>query len=244
MMKRWLSLFTGVVVAGLVWLVYSHRAPEHSAALSARELAMRGLAERLAQSGEYKHVLVVGNPFAPAGKLTREMRDMEEAGLRGLKVGLGAKIPFTVAWPELKPGVLENPRAVFIDPETTTPLSYLVAPDAFDKLAQQHADCDVIVSLIGLPAELSHVHCWLEASGPKFALLLPDLRIIGDRKAIRTSLESGKLIAFVAAKPGASVKPPDKAEDWHAQFEPQFVLITRENFEAMLRAYPQLFPAN
>jgi len=244
-MRRRLILMLAVAGAvGLGWLVLSRRPPEHGAALSARELAMRGLAEHLVQSSQGKRILVVANPFGPAGKLTREMRGMEEAGLRGLKVGLGAKIPFTVTWPELKPGVLENPRAVFIDPETTTPLSYLVMPDAFDKLAQQYADCDVIISLIGLPAELSRVRCWQDASGPKFALLLPDLRVIGNRAAIRTSLESGKLKAFVAARPGAAVKAAGGADDWHTEFQQQFVLVWHENFEAMLRDYPQLFPPN
>jgi hypothetical protein len=244
-MKRWVSfVFGAIVVAGLAWLIQSHRTPEHNLALSARELATRGLGQQLAQSGQCKRVLVVANPFAPAGKLTREMRDMEEAGLRGLKAGLGDKVSVEVAWPELKPGVLENPRAVFIDPETTTPLSYLVAPDAFDKLAQQHTGCDIIVSLIGLPAELSRVRCWQDANGPKFALLLPDLRVVGDRATVRASLESRKLMAFVMAKPGVAVKVAAKAEDWHSEFDRQFVLITRENFEVLLRAYPQLFPTN
>jgi len=243
--KRWLIVVLVAASAlALVGLILSRRAPEHNAALSARELATRRLAEYLAQSGQCKQILVVANPFVPAGKLTREMKDMEESGLRGLKAGFGTKIPFTVAWPELKPGVLENPRAVFIDPETTTPLSYLVATDAFDKLMQLHLDCDAVVSLIGLPAEMARVRCWQNAVGPKFALLLPDLRVIGDRAAVRASLESGKLMAFVAAKPGALATTVGDAKDWHKEFDHQFILVARENFEAVLRDYPQLFPGN
>ena len=245
MIKRILIALAVIgITGGLAWIILTRRAPEHGAALSARELAARALAEQLAQSGKGKRVLVVANPFEPAGKLTREMRDMQEAGLRGLKAGLGQKIPFAIAWPELRPGVLENPRSVFIDPETTTPLSYLVTSDAFDHLAQQHADCDVVFSLIGLPAELSRVRCWQDAAGPGFALLLPDLRIIGNRAAVRASLESGKLIAFVAARPNATPTSAGAASDWRAAFEQQFVLVTRENVEAMVRAFPQLFPAN
>jgi hypothetical protein len=220
----------------LAWLFLIRRPPEQQGALAARELATRAI--------EAKRVLVIANPFTQLGKLPRKMRDMEEAGLLGVKAGVGGRIQVQTVWPELKPGVAENPRAVFIDPETTTPLSYLVTTDAFDKLTQQHADCDVIVSLIGLPADLARVECWQKAGGPKFALLLPDLRIIGDRAAIRHSFDFGKLVAFVAARPDAPTAPPAASPDWHAEFERRFVLVKRENLEAMIRNFPKLFPAN
>ena len=101
-----------------------------------------------------------------------------------------------------------------------------------------------MISLIGLPAELSRVHCWQTAGGVRFALLLPDVRLIGDRAAIRASLESGKLIAFVAARPGSVSPSAGHGTEWHEQFDQQFVLVTRENLAARVRAYPRLFPAN
>jgi len=244
-MKQFLvSLLALSLLGGLIWLVGFRRSPEHAGAVDMREIATRGLAGHLAKSGQGKRVLVIANPFAKHGKLSREMQDMESAGLRGLEAGFGSRSQFIVAWPELKPGVLENPRAVFIDPETTTPLSYLVADDAFDKLAQQHADCDVIVSLIGLPANLTRVRCWQNNSGPKFALLLPDLRIIGDRAAVRHSFEAGKLLAFVAAKPAPQSASVAAHSDWQAAFDERIVLVQRHNFDALLRQYPQLFPTN
>jgi len=242
-MKGWLTglVFVGVVVVAL-WLLFGRSSAEHRGAQHARELATRALAEKVLATGSAKRVLIVANPFAPAGKLNREMQAMEDAGLRGLTAAFSPKVASVIAVPELKPGVIEDPRSVFIDPETTTPLSYLVTTDAFDRLTQQHADCDVVVSLIGLPADLARVQCWQNPGGPKFVLLLPDLRHIGNRAALRRCFESGKLLAFVAARPNAPATAG--AGDWHAEFERQFVLVTRDNLDAMLAAHPQVFPPN
>ena len=104
------------LVGVLAWLTLFRRSPEQQGALATRELATRALAEYLVAKLGSKHLLVIANPFTQLGKLPREMRDMEEAGLRGLKAGMGPKAQLQTAWPELKPGVAENPRAVFIDP--------------------------------------------------------------------------------------------------------------------------------
>ena len=245
-MKRALTLVAVIVaVIGCAWFVWLRPSAPQRDALHTREIATRGLAEHLARVFPGRRALVISNPFTQQSNLPREMRDMEEAGLRGLKQGFGDKVSLgAVAFPALRPEAKDNPRAVFIDAETTTPLSYLVADDAFDKLARQYPDCDLIVSLIGLPANLRSVQCWQNQDGPKFALLLPDLRVIGDRAAVRRSLESGKLVAFVLAKPSAAGTKQLSTGEFKTDFERLFLLVTRENAEASVRTFPQLFPAN
>lgn len=245
-MKRALTLLAvAAAVIGGLWLIWLRPSAPQRDALHSREVATRGLAEHLARTSAGRRALVISNPFTQQSNLPREMRDMEEAGLRGLKQGFGSKVSLgAVAFPELKPEAKVNPRAVFIDPETTTPLSYLVADDAFDKLVRQHPDCDLIVSLIGLPGNLRSVQCWQNPDGPKFALLLPDLRVIGNGAAVRRALKSGKLAAFVMVKPPASEPPPAVAGEFAPEFAKHFVLVTRENAEQWMRTYPQLFPAN
>jgi len=244
--KRALILIAGIAaVIGCAWFAWLRPSAPQRDALQTREIATRGLAEHLARVFPGRRALVISNPFTQQSNLPREMRDMEDAGLRGLKQGFGDKVSLgAVAFPALKPEAKDNPRAVFIDPETTTPLSYLVADDAFNKLAQQYPDCDLIVSLIGLPTNLRSVQCWQNQDGPKFALLLPDLRVIGDRAAVRRSLESGKLVAFVLAKPSAAGTKQLSTGEFKTDFERLFLLVTRENAEASVRTFPQLFPAN
>ena len=124
---------------------------------------------------------------------------------------------------------------------TTTPLSFMVAEGSFDKIANEHPGCEIIVSLIGLPADLEQLKIWEPTDPHCFAMLLPDLRIVGDLPAVRRAIEAKKIIAFVLNKHGA---PPEQASftgSWKTEFDRRFLLVTSENFDEMVRQYPQLF---
>ena len=240
--RLWLIVGGVLLAVGVAWW-QPHR-PQREA-LQVRELATRGLAEHLARNFAGHQALVISNPYTQRSDLPRAMREMEDAGLRGLKQGFGSKVSAAaIAFPELKAEAKENPRAVYIDPESTTPLSFLVAEDAFDNLAKQNSGCDLIVSLIGLPVNLQRVNCWQDPAAPKFALLLPDLRVIGNRAAIRQAMQSGKLAAFVLARPGAPETPPAADAAFTAEFEKRFVLVTPEVVDQAMQVFPQLFPGN
>ena len=92
-------------------------------------------------------------------------------------------------------------------------------------------------------SEVSHFFS-ASLSRSKFALLLPDLRIIGNNVALRSAMHSGKLAAFVLARPGAPETQPAPDGGFAAEFEKRFVLVTPENVDQAMRTYPQLFPAN
>jgi hypothetical protein len=126
-----------------------------------------------------------------------------------------------------------------MDPATTTPLSYIVAEDALDKITRQHPQAEILVSLIGLPIDVLRTETW--KTERKFALLLPDLRMLGDQSAIRMAFQSGKIAAIVLNKPGA---PPDDqplGRDAKMEFDLRFLLVTPENVDQCLKAYPRLF---
>ncbi|MCI0747329.1 MAG: hypothetical protein L0Y58_18140 [Verrucomicrobia subdivision 3 bacterium] len=239
-MKRslWIIiLLLAVIGVGATWWLL--RSSPHDEALAARELATRKLAEYLARKFPGHRAIVVSNPFTQRDGVAREILAMEKAGVAGVRAGLGRRARVeAVVFPELKPEAQLDPRAVFIDAETTTPLSYLVAEDAFDKLISQHPNCDVVISLVGLPARLDRVRCWTDER-PKFALLLPDLRPVGNTAAVKQAVVSGKLAAFVLYR-------PDTAElskvAGPLRFEDRFLLVTAENIEQILTDYPQLFP--
>ena len=194
------------------------RNDEQSAAFRSRRAAARTMAEYLARKFPGPRVVVISNPFTQFGASPDTIK-MEQAGIEGLREGFGKKATVKVVVPELKPAARSDPRSLLVDPTTPNPLSYLVIEDSFDKLA---TDCDVVVSLIGLPAALDRVQCWQKAGKPAFALLLPDLRIIGD---VRAPLKTGKLAAFAMLKP--------KTKD-------EFLLVTPENVDDLGGQYPGL----
>jgi hypothetical protein len=237
-------LLLGVAVlalaAGVMWFVRS-RNPDR-ATWRTRELATWGLARAVAAQYPGKSVLIVSNPFTRRPGATPEVRAQEEAGLRGLREGFGAATPATnVVFPELKPGALEHPGSIEIDAATTTPLSYLMAPEAFDNLSRAHPECEVIVSLVGLPADLEPVQVWRAPGPPSFALLLPDLRPVGDAAAILRAVKSGKLAAFVLPRPGAPAEQTALGRDRDREFERRFLLVTSNTVDRVFAEFPRLF---
>ena len=235
----------GVALVCLVALGFSGRfllRPKPQAnAERVREIATRGLAAYLAQTQPGRRVLVFSNPFAREPKSATAIVKMEEAGIRGLEEGWKGKLTVAaIVQPELKAGARENPQAFIADPETATPLSYLVAPDAFDNQAKLHAGCELVVSLIGLPAELERCEIWIRPGLPAFALLLPDPGVIGGVQAVRSAVTSGKLLAFVLRRPGAPSDSEPVTGDSLAEFQKRFVLVNRDNFEDVAKTSPEL----
>ncbi len=228
-------ILVAVLCAGLgVWFFLK---PDSSrSALHSRELATRVLAEYLARTFPNEKLLVVSNPFTKK-KGPRHVVLFEEAGVRGLQKGFGEN-KVTVAFPELQPGALENPHAIQIPAETTTPVAFLMAEGAFDALAQKYSDCKVMVSLIGLPPDLSKLQLWSRPDGPKLAFLLPDLWMLGDKQAVVAAFKTGKITAVVLNKPGVSLEQLGASV---ADFSQRYLLITPDNIEQTVANYPQLF---
>ena len=234
-------VFLVLVGAGFVAWHLSRPDPVGNA-LRARELATRGLAEHLARTYPGKRVLVVSNPFTQQDGAAKEIVQMDEAGIRGLREGFGDKIKIAaVAFPELKPGALENPQALLAEVETTTPLSHLVSTNAFDRLAKEHLDCEIIVSLIGLPLDVERCETWKASDTTKFALLLPDFRGIASAAKVQQAVSSGKLPAFVLAKYGVQDEDSSLSGDFKAEFEKRFILVTGENIDHIIQTRPELF---
>ena len=228
-MKRAFGVGVGIVLAiGAATVWYFNRGDEQAAAFRSRQSATRMLAEYLAKKFPQGNIVVVSNPFTQTNA-PPEIMEMEQAGISGLREGFGKGRALKVVLPDLKPMARTDPRSLLTDPETPTPLSYLVAEDSFDKLV---TDADVVVSLIGLPAELDQVVSWHKTGKPPFALLLPDLRMIGNSAAVRTAMKNGKLAAFVIAN-------PDRQNAQKA-----FLLVTPENLETLMEQYPALLPQN
>lgn len=240
-MKRTLVLLLLLVafVGGLVYQLFLKPTPQGSA-LRAREIATRGLADYLAAHHAGQRALVVSNPFTQRKDANPAIFDTEEAGLRGLREGLAGKVASIIVWPELKPEALADPRALIAGRETVTPLSYCVTTDAFDKLTRTHPDCTLIISLVGLPAELDRCEAWNRIGAPKFALLLPDLSIVGDASAVEAAFKSGKLLACVLRKPGGLADHAPGHGSFKIEFEQRFVLLTAENAGPLLEANPGL----
>lgn len=210
------------------------------ASLGHREVATQFLGEYLATHYSGKKAVVLSNPFSTQPGQPREVYQYEKAGLRGLRRGLGNSVMIEqIAYPEIRPAFFNDRRSVPIDPATTTPLSYIVAEDALDKISRQHPQAEIFVSLIGLPINVLQTETW--KTGKKFALLLPDLHMLGGQSSIRAAFQSGKIAAIVLNKPGAPSDNQPLGRDPKMEFALRFLLVTPENVDQCLKAYPRLF---
>jgi hypothetical protein len=222
--KRYILLTSGLaVVAAAVVAFLARSSGPKSAALAGRQQAMEMLGARIAKLRPECKVLVLSNPFTKNSAYLNEKSQYERAGLRGLRKGLGSRSPVKIVFPEIRPEYFTNPGSVMIPPDSRTPLSFLMRPASVDELAEAHPECKVIVSLIGLPAEVDGLKIWNEQDARCFALLLPDLRLLGAPAKAVEAFQRGKLLAAVV--------------DDCQSGEP--LIVTRENVEEVLRLQPK-----
>src|SRR5688572_20348545 len=120
--------FVSILILG--WVAFSTGCTD-SAPLSDRELATTVLAQESAKAVRPKKVLVISNPFSQQPGSPEQVYDFEKAGIAGLQEGFGKDVKIDIVFPQLKPEVLKDPRSVQVDPQTTTPLSFLVGEQAF-----------------------------------------------------------------------------------------------------------------
>lgn len=207
-----------------------------------RSLATWGLADYLARTRPGAKVLVLSNPFATRQNMEKSVVEQELAGIEGLKSGFNGKMDSVkVVYPELLADAFASPQSLIPDSSVTTPLSFLMTPEALSRLRQEHPDHDLWVSLIGLPVGISNQEVWKMDNGPTFALLLPDLRVIGGVKDVKNAVRSGKLVAFVLTKQGKMFDTRSIGQDLRREFDDRYLLVTAENVEAIVEEYPELF---
>jgi len=210
-----------VVAIGAIVFLAPPSGPR-GAALATRQHAMEMLGARIAKLQPEGQVLVLANPFSQESGYFNEKSQYDRAALRGLRKGLGGRSPVKVVFPEIRPEYFANPQSVIIPPDSRTPLSFLVRPGSVDQLAAAHPECRVIVSLIGLPAGVNRLKVWQENDPRCFALLLPDLGLLGPPAKAVEGFERGKLLAAVV-------------EDLLSG-DP--LVVTRENVADVLRRQP------
>ncbi len=221
-------VFAVLILAGGVLLWIRHKRP----AISEREYATHLLAEHLKIAVKPRSVLVIGNPFTDLPNYSGQAKEFERAGIAGLKEGFGALIQVKVAHPAIKPSVLADPTSVHIDSRSPTPLSFIIESSAFDDVLKANSDCDLAVSLIGLPVNLSSMETWNKSGPPRFALLLPDWRIIGDPGGIQQAFSCGKLVGAVIVQPGTMER---------TDFKNRYLIVSSNNVADLIGRSPQIF---
>jgi hypothetical protein len=240
MKKRALSFVALGVLIAVGWLLIKGPNKEQRQALVQREAATFVLGKFLASKYPAEKILIASNPFTQLSGRPREIYQFENAGIDGFKKGLGQKIAFKVVFPELRPGAAEHPETLYVDPQSKTPLSFLVSGDAFDKLFAANKEFHICATLIGLPSSLAGAESWQNPK-LKYALLLPDWGLFGNPQAIRNAFRSEKIAAGVVNRPDAPAESKSAGLDYQRIFDEHFLLITAANCDELMNRYRKLF---
>ncbi len=162
---------------------------------------------------------------------------MTTAQMNGLEEGMGGAA--TIAQEaELSSGMEEmggpDMPGPMMDPGA------MLTAEKFDQLIEDHDNCNVVVSLVGLPYDLKEMKYWENAvedpeSVPR--LVLVNAHIYELRKAI----ESGLITIVLQNKPEIYDWKAPVPEDESVAFSNRFIIITPENVKEIAAKYPQLF---
>ena len=184
-----------------------------------QRIAMKTIGAELARTCPGAKALLLLTPTHEYNK-TRQ-----EATIAGLTEGFQGKLAITE-----KEEVGGNAEMVMEQ--------FLSAKD-FDGFIKRYPNCNLIISLIGLPYDYAEMKFWkMEKDRPKLVTTAVNLA----DEQIQEAIADGKLNVVLSSNPNNpyNFKDPVPANEKDA-FDKRFILITPENIEQMVKDYPKLF---
>lgn len=168
-------------------------------------------------------VLVVADRDYEKNKRTQRLID-------SLKAGLGADVTVdTIA--------IASKGGAPAEEEFMMPLEEIMTAKDFDTMLDKHADCKIVVSMVGLPRDAAKMKIWKmsAANRPKIALL------DGGIQSFKQAIGVGYIVAAVSYKPGVKYTEDPAPNEPQKAFDLRYVLITPENVTKMAEEYKTLF---
>lgn len=174
------------------------------------------LGRDLAKRYPGKNALVVVEKNYEKSKRQKEMVD-------GLKEGMGSTVTVkAVDYVKVPPpeGVT-NPEELEM-----MPMWEMMRAEHFDNLVKEHEDCNLIISLIGLPYDVGEMSIWTmdEKDRPKVALLFADVH------ALRRAIQADYLIALTY-KPGVKFSEDPAPKDPEKAFDLRYIILSKDNVD-------------
>lgn len=115
----------------------------------------------------------------------------------------------------------------------------------FDALIQRHPDCNLIITFIGLPAEVEEMEFWHSEAKSEEKPDLPEkpkIAIInGDVYKLKNAISTGMVVAAVTYSPKAKFDEATAPSNPKTAFDKRYLLITPENVESINEEFGGLF---
>ncbi|HCE42972.1 MAG TPA: hypothetical protein DET40_05445 [Lentisphaeria bacterium] len=113
----------------------------------------------------------------------------------------------------------------------------IMTAEDFDYAFNKHRDCEVVVSIIGVPKDIEKMRVWgmKDYERPKIALLN------SSTKYLESAIKGKYVVASVHYIPGFKAKTTILPSSPEKVFENRYILVTPENVEQIKRQYDKLF---
>ena len=192
---------------------------------------MSFLGDYLATNFSGHRVLLISNPVVESN------REQQEEMMNRLEATMGEKLNILARRSPLKLDV----DAVLDESEGTEAEGLVFTADSFDLMQSMHPECNLIVSLIGLPRDYKNMKFWSmnPLERPKLVVMF------GDTYELKNAITMGYIAAIItynrAYRPKIDdVIPPDYKE----AFNKRFILITKDNVDEIVQEFPGIFMAD
>lgn len=149
-----------------------------------------------------------------------------------IKKGAGDKLIFKVDCPQI-------PEYEGMPYDRRPPLREIMLAEEFDKLLQKHPNCNLIVSLIGLPQEdFEDMEIFKQPIEQRRKMAF----FLGNIYFFFSDILDGTIIACLTHKPGVKYgdsdgEPIPAPDDKQKAFEKRYMIITPDNVEKMQDEY-------
>ena len=159
-----------------------------------------------------------------------------DASLEGLREGLGRKVKIAAIDSPI-PTQSKKKETTKIFPERMLYLSRKMEADNFDQVIEKYPECNLIISLIGLPKDphkMSILNIMPEKRA-KLAILSSNISMLKDR------ISQGDISAAVINRPGYIPGNEIIPKDIESAFDKRFLLVTPDNVKLVASEHPSIF---
>ena len=121
---------------------------------------------------------------------------------------------------------------------TEAPKLYFIAAKEFDEMMDAHPECNLVISLMGLPYDFQEMAFWTKSDDERQKLVVINSNLSDLRKAFMDNF----IQVAVAHRPNIKYDTEGKIpDDYKAAFEKRFILITPKTVNQVADQFPNMF---
>lgn len=163
-----------------------------------------------------------------------------DACMDGLREGLGTNVNIAAVdspLPSLSKEKAPDGEKSRLSPERMLYLSRKMQSNNFDQLIAKHSDCNLIISLLGLPKDANKMAILniKPEKRPKLALLSYNISMMKERIA------QGDISAAVINRPDYVPGKSKLPKNFELAFDKRYLLVTPNNVKNIASEYPSVF---